>query len=430
MAQEYCGVGWCFVRPFTARSRAHLSLRGLHQLLPPATKDYSRSSPPCVVKNFTVKMSKRVTRNRLVYNLSSMASATGEVSPSTEAIELETIVTRTKVSRNAVRPLIDHGHKVKMSTLAPRHGEFTVDSASLWSEFQKEPFYALVALPTPVLLLLYLMAYSVFIFTTAFLFWLIALGDPNTLLPDSSWQSCCLCAWQSVTTVGYGAVTTNSAAANVVGAVAVVLCLVFDAVGIGVFYQHISNPADKKASILHSTCACISRAQPGMPIRFECRVHHLADYALVSPSCKLTLARFHTGQDGAGRVSIEFEELQISNKCDRSAFLQYPWSVVHFVDERSALAKYIQTSASGEPKAGESFGREHVEIICSVNGAAATTGDSFESRHSYTLENTRFGHCFADALIHTPNGTLSVDVSQLSETMPEDPANLLKPQCF
>ena len=329
-----------------------------------------------------------------------------------------------------VKPLVDSGHTPKLSTLAPRYGEFSVDSASLWSEFVKEPFHAFVALPMPLLLILYLAAYAIFIFLTAFLFWLIALGDDNALTPDSTWRSCVLCAWQSVTTVGYGGIATNSVAANVVGAIAVVTCLIFDAVGIGVVYEHISSAATKKKSILHSSHACVCRAQCGMPVRFECRVHHISDYALVEPHCKLTMARFHSGQDGEGRVAIEVEELAVSNRTG-IALLQYPWSVVHYVDADSPLAKYVRISATGEPSATDSFAAEHVEVICTLTGAAPTTGNVCESRHSYTVHNTRFGHRFADALVHHPSDhTLTVDRSKLGETLPEDPAQPLRPQCY
>lgn len=83
------------------------------------------------------------------------------------------------------------------------------------------------------------------------------------------------------------------------------------------------------------------------------------------------------------------------------------------------------------PKPADGFAQDHVEIICIVLGTAAATGNSFESRHSYTIHNIKFGHRFADALVHqTSDGTLAVDLSQFSRTLPEDPACLLRPQCF
>ena len=69
-----------------------------------------------------------------------------------------------------------------------------------------------------------------------------------------------------------------------------------------------------------------------MPLRFECRVHHLSDHALVDPTVKLTMARWRSGQDGRGRVCLEFQQLELGNKAPLIAFLQYPYSVLHHID--------------------------------------------------------------------------------------------------
>lgn len=59
------------------------------------------------------------------------------------------------------------------------------------------------------------------------------------------------------------------------------------------------------------------------------------------------MARYRSGAGREGRVCIEFQELQLGNKTPAVAFLQFPWSVVHYVDETSPLAEYVVT-APGE----------------------------------------------------------------------------------
>ena len=76
--------------------------------------------------------------------------------------------------------------------------------------------------------------------------------------------------------------------------------------GVGIFYKKFSNAAIKARTILHSDKACVCRAQPSMPMRFEARVHHLSDHALVDAQVRMTMARWHSGQDGVSRVSLEF----------------------------------------------------------------------------------------------------------------------------
>jgi len=275
----------------------------------------------------------------------------------------------------------------------------------------------------------------------AILLWMIAQAEEDSIVPDSSFATCMKCAWQSLTTVGYGVVSPRGFWANLVTSIGVVLSLVYDAIGIGVIYQNLTNAHRKVRFVMHSTVACICRANPkeGIPMRLECRAHHLGDHALVEPCCRLTLVRWRSGQGGIGRVAIQFQELdvglptrpQISNVL---AFLQFPWSVVHYIDESSPLREYIAIDeVSGAPMPTGAMARDHVEVIFSTLGTAASTGNAFESRTSYITKSIRFGERFEDALLHDPHSTTSslrVDLSRLSETVPEDPDNLLLPQCY
>jgi len=214
---------------------------------------------------------------------------------------------------------------------------------------------------------------------------------------------------------------------------------VFDAIGVGVFYQKFSNASNKTRHILHSTHACICHAQgpsptfpEGLPPRFECRVHHLSDMGLVEPSVKLVMARFRSGQRGTGRVCVQFQDLEVANQSE-IAFLQFPYSAMHFIDENSPLAEYLQPGKEGEvtkPQPTIAMARDHVEVMCIVNGTAAATGSGCESRASYTSETIDFGHRFADTLFHHSDGTLCVELSKFDITEPEDTSALLLPQCF
>eukprot|EP00966_Prymnesium_polylepis_P162090 3745879-Prymnesium_polylepis.1 len=88
------------------------------------------------------------------------------------------------------------------------------------------------------------------------------------------------------------------------------------------------------------------------------------------------------------------------------AFLQFPWSVVHYIDDDSPLAEYVHVGTDGAPRPSPLLADDHVEIIVTVLGTAPATGNTFESRASYTTAESsggriRFGHRFADALKHS-----------------------------
>jgi hypothetical protein len=63
-------------------------------------------------------------------------------------------------------------------------------------------------------------------------------------------------------------------------------------------------------------------------------------------------------------------------------------------------------------------------------GGHSLAGNTCESRASYTAANIRFGHRFADALRHDTDGTLTVELEEISHTLPEDPEKPCLPQCF
>jgi hypothetical protein len=137
----------------------------------------------------------------------------------------------------AVAPLIDSVGKYSMSWLAPRAGEFSVDSANWWQELKREPFHTCINLPLSVLLLGFFVFYLLLVFVLAALLYAAAASDPAALTPESSWAACLQTSWQSLFTVGYGGYAPSSTAASVLTALLVFLSLVTDSIGIGILYQ-------------------------------------------------------------------------------------------------------------------------------------------------------------------------------------------------
>ena len=200
------------------------------------------------------------------------------------------------------KPLVDNRHDIRCCTLSPRHGSFTVDSASWFEELKRDPIHACSNMPLSVLLtgctwhaasqsctplvlshplfgqvhagvlsrdyrpLLHLCQRLIKMklrydrgmieisLGLAFIFKLLAANDEEdapSISPDTSWYSCVACAWQSLTTVGYGGVSTASWSTNIVCSTGVLLSLIFDAMGIGVFYQRMrhASPIRRKTAL-------------------------------------------------------------------------------------------------------------------------------------------------------------------------------------
>jgi hypothetical protein len=293
-------------------------------------------------------------------------------------------------------------------------------------EFSLDPFHAVVDLLSfKQLVAIFILCYLLMMLFFGLLFYGIA-SIPDHMddgfAPDNTFWTCLQCAWQSVTTVGYGTASPVGPVANVACALAVVISVVLDSVGIGVFFQRMTHAGSKARSLIHSQQAVIRKgATPGERV-LECRVHHMADHALVDPTARLTLVKWHSGHPGsaAPRVCLEFQDLELANATTRS-FLQYPWSLVHTIGQVSPLRHYHTR---------EDLARDNIELVVMVLGTAAATGNGCEYRASYKAPQVEFGCRFVDVLRLAADGSLDVNLADFHTTVPEREADApWRPQC-
>ena len=300
-----------------------------------------------------------------------------------------------------------------------RKSEFSVGSPSFWTEIKDDPFHLLCEQPVWLILYLYLIGYFALIVVLAFFLWLIAQAEADSIAPTNSFSDCMMVSWQSITTVGYGAASTMGFWSNTVCCTVVALSVAYDAVVIGVFYTKLSHPNRRAADALISQRACVCYAQPGMPIRFECRVLNAFSRAFIDPSIKLHMIRWISGADEVSRVSFEFTELEVGNRGATSgiflppAFVQYPWSAVHYVDENSPLAPYVKAQADGKPSFTDAWMDDHVEILVTLTGTVNSTGNSAEARcrrlcHALATPARRDRQSARRPYLHTPSRAIAL----------------------
>jgi len=112
------------------------------------------------------------------------------------------------------------------------------------------------------------------------------------------------------------------------------------------------------------------------------------------------------------------QDLALGNKSSR-ALLQYPYSVVHFIDADSPLNAYTTPAALAD-----------IEVILIVTGTAAATGNGCEYRASYGAGDIRFGRRFSDVLHFEADGTLGIDMDRFDTTVPEDALEDWRPETY
>ena len=187
-------------------------------------------------------------------------------------IALQSRVERSSDEQRSIRPIRYMQRKRPlmrfvawfMHWLAPRTGEFSVDSELYCKQLAQDPFHVLAQAPMSVLLLIYACGWAVLIFILAGL--LVAIGDnvgPKDPVDHvsplySMWHSAVQCSWTSLTTVGYGDWAPHSQSSSAATATFVVLTTVFNTFAIGIVFAKLSSPSRvPQHFIAHSSRACL-----------------------------------------------------------------------------------------------------------------------------------------------------------------------------
>lgn len=195
---------------------------------------------------------------------------------------------------------------------------------------------------------------------------------------------------QTLSTVGYGALSPVDAYANLMVTAECFLNLVMLAVTTGVIFARVSRPT---ARVLFSKIATVTQFEGRPHLMF--RAINERSNQILEAEVMLSLARQTVTAEG--RVWRRFQDLEVTRR--RTPLFALSWTIMHPLDESSPLY-------GASP---ESLVADQVELIVVISGVDDTFAQRIHARYAYGAENIVWDKEFENVLSIEPNGCWVLD---------------------
>jgi inward rectifier potassium channel len=276
-------------------------------------------------------------------------------------------------------------------------GSFNVSrQGSTWRD--SNPYLNLVSTSWPRFFCWILLTYVLTNCIFALVYFLLG---PGTLAGGDSataadrFLQCFFFSSQTLTTVGFGAISPMTHGANLIAALEALTGLLGFAVATGLLFGRVSRPS---ARIGFSKQALISPYQDGTSLQF--RVVNRRANTLIEPSATVLLM---TVDRSNGDLRREFKILPL----ERPSIMIFAltWTIVHPIDSNSPL--YGKTAADLEAL--------QAEFIVLMKAWDETFAQTVHQRFSYRFSELVWGAKFQSAFVVDSAGNLKVDVGKISD---------------
>ncbi|MCA9609251.1 MAG: hypothetical protein KC619_26800 [Myxococcales bacterium] len=203
---------------------------------------------------------------------------------------------------------------------------------------------------------------------------------------------------QTMGTIGYGALSPTTPAANVLVVVESVISLLFTALATGLVFAKFSRPT---ARVMFSERLALSDMNGVPTLAF--RIGNARSNQIVDAVVRMTLVR--TEQTLEGKTFYRTVDLEPARS--RILSLQRAWVVLHVVDERSPL--FAETAASLAEKEGE--------IQVTVSGTDDIWMQTVHASHRYMADDIAWGSRLVD-IVHEEGDSFVIDLRKFHAVEP------------
>ncbi len=195
------------------------------------------------------------------------------------------------------------------------------------------------------------------------------------LSPFERYLQCFYFSIQTFTTVGYGAIAPNSAAANTLAALLALFGWVALALVTGLFFARFSRPT---RLIVFSEHAIIAPYREGMQ-SLQFRIANKRDTNLINLHARMVLTWLEETESGLTR---RFQPLSLER--DYIPLFPLNWTVVHAIDASSPIRGWTR----------DDFYQRYTELLVTIEGYDQTFAQQLHVNNSYTYQeiewNVRF----------------------------------------
>ena len=200
---------------------------------------------------------------------------------------------------------------------------------------------------------------------------------------------------QTLSTIGYGALSPVGVGANLLVAFEAMAGLMMVAIATGLVFARFSRP---RAKIVFSTHAVV--APYGNLTAFEFRIANIRNSQLTNVHATVVPSRLETCD---GKPSRRFHPLTLER--EQVMFMPLHWVVVHPVDEESPLRDIAR----------EQLLASSAEFLILLTGTDETYSQTVHTRSSYKADEMVWNARFMDMYRPPENGLISVDLSKISD---------------
>ncbi len=274
-----------------------------------------------------------------------------------------------------------------------RNGMSTLQSLSLYHWLLTMPWLAYFAL----ILVAYLIANVLFA-------WGYILCGPDALHGSAAathaerWLDAFFFSVQTSATIGYGRISPNGLAANILVTVEALSGLLGFALATGLLFARFSQP---NARIIFSSHAVIAPFKNGTALMF--RIVNQRTSQLIEVNATVSLARVEWKDGIAMR---RFYPLALERQ--KVVFFPLHWVIVHPIDEKSPLFGANEAE----------FVNSDPEIVILLTAVDETFSQSVHARTSYKHHEVKWGAKFSDMHVNDESGMIAIDLRKLNEVEP------------
>ena len=205
---------------------------------------------------------------------------------------------------------------------------------------------------------------------------------------------------QTFTTVGYGSISPEGFAANLVAALQALLGLMAFAIATGLLFGRFSRPV---ARLAFSEQMVVAPYQGGQSLQF--RLANRRNNNLMEIEARVLLMTVEESDRGLLR---KYKPLTLERAAVQ--FLPLTWTVVHPIDEASPLRGVTAADLA----------RMQAEFLILIKAFDDTFFQTVHVRHSYRHQEVVWGARFVLAFEADARGAMVLALSRLSETAPAE----------
>ena len=283
--------------------------------------------------------------------------------------------------------------------IAFHKGRFEIPGLDSWYKYWREPYYLLLTIPWWLFLGFTILVYL--LVNTLFAFGFLLGGNCVENATPGSFRDMFFFSVQTLTSIGYGAMYPITTYADSLVAIEAFIGIIGTALITSLAFTRFSQPT---AKVVFSQIATISE-HDGIPTLMF-RAGNQRHNQILEAEVRVYLMRDEVTQEG--EYMRRFHMLKLIR--DRTPRFTLSWTVMHPINESSPL--WQATS--------ESLQKTRAMIMVSLSGIDETVSQSLHAPYTYSADDIKWSHRFADIFIQTPEGHQYIDYTYFHKALPVD----------